>query len=122
VTITDSLQRITGVQINRDAGVGTSVDVRGLPQVGTMMNGEVFISPDQIDRSNPTSPHCRPRCSIKWTSSSRPPRARPRAASAVRSTCTPIGPGICRMGSPIAARAYAVLAVEDDAVLVEALG
>ncbi len=28
VTITDSLQRITGVQINRDAGVGTSVDVR----------------------------------------------------------------------------------------------
>ncbi|HYL01561.1 MAG TPA: TonB-dependent receptor plug domain-containing protein, partial [Steroidobacteraceae bacterium] len=35
-TITDALQRITGVQINRDAGVGTSVDVRGLPQVGTM--------------------------------------------------------------------------------------
>src|SRR3569833_4349835 len=35
VTITDALQRITGVQINRDAGVGTSVDVRGLPQVGT---------------------------------------------------------------------------------------
>src|SRR5690349_15736849 len=48
-TITDALQRITGVQINRDAGVGTSVDVRGLPQVGTMLNGEVFISPDQID-------------------------------------------------------------------------
>src|SRR6202035_3162581 len=42
VTITDSLQRITGVQINRDAGVGSSVDIRGLPQVGTMMNGEVF--------------------------------------------------------------------------------
>src|SRR5258707_11140774 len=53
VTITDSLQRITGVQINRDAGVGTSVDVRGLPQVGTMMNGEVFISPDQIDSQEP---------------------------------------------------------------------
>jgi TonB-dependent receptor len=53
VTITDSLQRITGVQINRDAGVGTSVDVRGLPQVGTMMNGEVFISPDQIDSQQP---------------------------------------------------------------------
>ncbi|HWW79096.1 MAG TPA: TonB-dependent receptor plug domain-containing protein, partial [Steroidobacteraceae bacterium] len=29
VTITDALQRITGVQINRDAGVGSSVDVRG---------------------------------------------------------------------------------------------
>src|SRR6516162_1774732 len=36
-TITDALQRITGVQINRDGGVGTSVDVRGLPQVGTML-------------------------------------------------------------------------------------
>src|ERR1700747_418601 len=52
-TITDALQRITGVQINRDAGVGTSVDVRGLPQVGTMLNGEVFISPDQIDSKQP---------------------------------------------------------------------
>lgn len=53
VTITDALQRITGVQINRDAGVGSSVDVRGLPQVGTMLNGEVFISPDQIDSQQP---------------------------------------------------------------------
>src|SRR5436190_15968302 len=53
VTITDALQRITGVEINREAGVGTSVDVRGLPQVGTMLNGEVFISPDQIDSQQP---------------------------------------------------------------------
>ena len=53
VTITDALQRITGVQINRDAGVGTSVDVRGLPQVGTMLNGEVFVTPDQIDSQQP---------------------------------------------------------------------
>jgi TonB-dependent receptor len=52
-TITDALQRITGVQINRDAGVGTTVDVRGLPQVGTMLNGEVFITPDQIDSQQP---------------------------------------------------------------------
>jgi TonB-dependent receptor len=52
-TITDSLQRITGVQINRDGGVGSSVDVRGLPQVGTMLNGEVFITPDQIDSQQP---------------------------------------------------------------------
>ena len=52
-TITDSLQRVTGVQINRDAGVGTSVDVRGLPQVATMLNGEVFITPDQIDSQQP---------------------------------------------------------------------
>src|SRR5215469_5548657 len=52
-TITDALQRITGVQINREAGVGTSVDVRGLPQVSTMLNGEVFITPDQIDSQQP---------------------------------------------------------------------
>ncbi len=53
VTITDALQRITGVQINRDGGVGSSVDVRGLPQVGTMLNGESFITPDQIDSQQP---------------------------------------------------------------------
>jgi TonB-dependent receptor len=52
-TITDALQRITGVQINREGGVGTSVDVRGLPQVSTMLNGEVFITPDQIDSQQP---------------------------------------------------------------------
>ena len=53
VTITDALQRITGVQIDRDAGVGTAVNIRGLPEVGTMLNGEVFISPDQIDSQQP---------------------------------------------------------------------
>jgi TonB-dependent receptor len=53
VTITDALQRVTGVQINRDAGVGSTVDVRGLPEVGTMLNGEVFITPDQIDSQQP---------------------------------------------------------------------
>ncbi|WP_233842653.1 TonB-dependent receptor [Dyella sp. 2HG41-7] len=53
VTITDALQRVTGVQINRDAGVGTTVDVRGLPEVGTMLNGEAFITADQIDSQQP---------------------------------------------------------------------
>ncbi len=53
VTISDALQRVTGVQINRDAGVGSSVDVRGLPEVGTTLNGEVFITPDQIDSQQP---------------------------------------------------------------------
>jgi TonB-dependent receptor len=52
-TITDSLQRITGVQINRDAGVGSTVDVRGLPEVGTLLNGEAFITPDQIASQQP---------------------------------------------------------------------
>jgi TonB-dependent receptor len=53
VTITDALQRVTGVQINREAGVGGSVDVRGLPEVSTMLNGEVFLTPDQIDSQQP---------------------------------------------------------------------
>ena len=52
-TITDALQRITGVQIDRNAGVGTQVDVRGLPEVGSMLNGEVFITPDQITSQQP---------------------------------------------------------------------
>ena len=52
-TITDALQRITGVQIDRNGGEGTEVDVRGLPQVGSMLNGEVFISPDQITSQQP---------------------------------------------------------------------
>ena len=52
-TITDALQRITGVQIDRNAGEGTQVDVRGLPEVGSMMNGEVFITPDQITSQQP---------------------------------------------------------------------
>src|SRR5690348_11759316 len=53
VTITDALQRVTGVQINREAGVGGTVDVRGLPEVSTMLNGEVFLTPDQIDSQQP---------------------------------------------------------------------
>ena len=52
-TITDALQRITGVQIDRNGGEGTEVDVRGLPQVGSMLNGEVFITPDQITSQQP---------------------------------------------------------------------
>jgi TonB-dependent receptor len=47
-TIADSLQRITGVQINRDGGEGTTVNIRGLPQVGTMLNGEAFLTSGSI--------------------------------------------------------------------------
>jgi len=47
-TISDSLQRITGVQINRDGGEGTSVNIRGLPQVGTLLNGESFLTTQTI--------------------------------------------------------------------------
>lgn len=45
LTITDSLQRITGVQITREANEGTSLNVRGMPQVLTTLNGEQFLSP-----------------------------------------------------------------------------
>ncbi len=48
VTITDSLQRITGVQIKREANQGTSLNVRGMPQVLTTLNGEQFLSPWSI--------------------------------------------------------------------------
>jgi len=44
-TITDSLQRVPGVQINREANQGTSLNVRGMPQVLTTLNGEQFLSP-----------------------------------------------------------------------------
>ena len=48
VTITDSLQRIAGVQINREANEGTSLNIRGMPQVLTTLNGEQFLSPWNI--------------------------------------------------------------------------
>ncbi|MBC3765707.1 TonB-dependent receptor [Neptunicella marina] len=51
VTIADSLQRISGVQIERTAGEGGPVQIRGLPQVDTTMNGEVFLSATTIDSS-----------------------------------------------------------------------
>ncbi|MDO6447312.1 TonB-dependent receptor plug domain-containing protein, partial [Colwellia sp. 1_MG-2023] len=51
VTITDSLQRISGVQIERVAGEGGPVQIRGLPQVDTTMNGETFLSATTIDSS-----------------------------------------------------------------------
>ncbi|GAA0822627.1 TonB-dependent receptor [Colwellia asteriadis] len=49
VTISDSLQRISGVQITRVAGEGGVVAIRGLPQIDTTMNGEVFLSATTID-------------------------------------------------------------------------
>ncbi|MGO3784696.1 MAG: TonB-dependent receptor domain-containing protein [Pseudoalteromonas prydzensis] len=51
VTIADSLQRITGVQIERVAGEGGPIAIRGLPQVDTTLNGEVFLSATTIDSS-----------------------------------------------------------------------
>jgi TonB-dependent receptor len=53
-TISDSLQRITGVQINRSdgpghvGGEGSSINIRGLPEVGTFLNGEAFLTAGSI--------------------------------------------------------------------------
>ncbi|MDQ2077160.1 TonB-dependent receptor [Marinimicrobium sp. ABcell2] len=48
VTISDSLQRISGVQIRRSAGEGSSVNIRGLPQVVTQLNGEQFLGSSSV--------------------------------------------------------------------------
>ena len=53
VTIADSLQRIPGVQIRRSAGEGSSINVRGLPQVLTTLNGESFLGAGSITRVQP---------------------------------------------------------------------
>ncbi|MCF6455748.1 TonB-dependent receptor [Pseudoalteromonas sp. MMG024] len=51
VTISDSLQRITGVQVERTAGESGPVQIRGMSQVDTTLNGEVFLSATTIDSS-----------------------------------------------------------------------
>lgn len=48
ITIADSLARITGVQVDRTAGEATTINVRGLPEVSTLINGESFITPDNV--------------------------------------------------------------------------
>ncbi|HEY0892587.1 MAG TPA: TonB-dependent receptor [Cellvibrio sp.] len=51
VTISDSLQRIGGVQIQRVAGEGGSVQIRGLPRIATTLNGEEFLNATTITTS-----------------------------------------------------------------------
>jgi len=53
VTIVDALQRISGVQIQRNAGEGTSVNIRGLPQVITLLNGEQYLSAGNLGSAQP---------------------------------------------------------------------
>ena len=43
VTITDSLQGVPGIQIRRSAGEGSTINVRGMPQVTSLLNGEQFL-------------------------------------------------------------------------------
>ncbi|WP_039915890.1 TonB-dependent receptor [Cellvibrio mixtus] len=49
VTISDSLQRIPGVQVTRTAGEGGPVQIRGMANVGASLNGETFLSATTID-------------------------------------------------------------------------
>lgn len=52
-TISDSLQRIPGIQVRRDAGEAGAVNIRGLPQVNTFLNGEVFLGANSITNVQP---------------------------------------------------------------------
>jgi TonB-dependent receptor len=53
VTIADSLQRIPGVQIRREAGEGGAINIRGLPQVTTLLNGEQFLGANSVTTVQP---------------------------------------------------------------------
>jgi iron complex outermembrane receptor protein len=53
VTIADTLQRIPGIQIRRSAGEGSTINVRGMPQVTTLLNGEQFLSAGSITTLQP---------------------------------------------------------------------
>ena len=53
VTVADSLQRIPGIQIQRDAGEGATVNIRGLPQVRTLLNGEQMLTAGNIGTAQP---------------------------------------------------------------------
>ncbi|TCM17085.1 TonB-dependent receptor [Novosphingobium sp. PhB165] len=53
VTISDSLQRIPGVQILRSAGEGSTINIRGLPQVTTLLNGETYLGAQSITTTQP---------------------------------------------------------------------
>lgn len=48
--ITESLQRLPGVQIDRQNGQGTKVRIRGLDQNVTVLNGDIFVSGLEIFR------------------------------------------------------------------------
>ncbi|WP_206243948.1 TonB-dependent receptor [Novosphingobium terrae] len=53
VTIADSLQRVPGIQIDRSAGEGSGINIRGLQQVLVTINGEEFLGGSNIDGAQP---------------------------------------------------------------------
>ncbi|WP_298284710.1 TonB-dependent receptor plug domain-containing protein, partial [Novosphingobium sp.] len=46
--ITESLQRLPGVQIDRENGQGTKVRIRGLEQNVTVLNSELFVTGQEV--------------------------------------------------------------------------
>jgi len=48
VTISDALQRVTGIQIGRRAGEGSVVSIRGSNNVLATLNGERFVSAESL--------------------------------------------------------------------------
>lgn len=52
-TISDSLQRLPGVQIHREAGEGAGINIRGLPEVTVGLNGEEFLGANSITTVQP---------------------------------------------------------------------
>jgi iron complex outermembrane receptor protein len=53
MTIADSLQRITGVQVAREAGEAGRVTLRGMPQVLTTLNGDMFLGAGNVVSTQP---------------------------------------------------------------------
>lgn len=53
VTVADALQRVAGIQIQRNAGEGATVNIRSLPQVVTLLNGEQYLSPGNLGTAQP---------------------------------------------------------------------
>ena len=67
VTISDSLQRISGVQIRRVAGEGAQGNIRGLPQVVSQLNASNSLAPAPSHRQSQILEIFRRSCSVAQT-------------------------------------------------------
>ena len=54
VTVADALQRVAGIQIQRNAGEGATANIRGLPQVVTLLNGEQYLAAGNLGGAQPS--------------------------------------------------------------------
>ena len=68
VTVADALQRIPGIQITRNAGEGSRVNIRGLPQVVTLLNGEQYLSAGNLgSEERRVGKECQGLCRSRWS-------------------------------------------------------